>query len=173
MLTLIIGGSASGKSDFAERHTCSLPGRRVYIATMEPWDEECRNRIEKHQKMRAKKEFSTIECYHNLDQLQPAKDDNVLLECLSNLVANEIYDPNGSGVETILLGVDRISRVCDNFTIVTNEVFSGGSDYAPETLDYMEKLSYVNREIAKKADLVVEVVCGVPNVLKGELPCGL
>lgn len=42
MFTLVIGGAASGKSEYAEAHVETLPGRRLYIATMEPWDEECR-----------------------------------------------------------------------------------------------------------------------------------
>lgn len=45
MFTLVIGGAASGKSEYAEAHVETLPGRRLYIATMEPWDEECRARI--------------------------------------------------------------------------------------------------------------------------------
>lgn len=40
MFTLVIGGAASGKSEYAEAHVETLPGRRLYIATMEPWDEE-------------------------------------------------------------------------------------------------------------------------------------
>ena len=34
----------------------------------------------------------------------------------------------------------------------------------------MRLLADLNRELAKRADLVVETVCGLPNVLKGELP---
>lgn len=49
MFTLVIGGAASGKSEYAEAHVETLPGRRLYIATMEPWDEECRARIARHQ----------------------------------------------------------------------------------------------------------------------------
>ena len=53
MFTLVIGGAASGKSEYAEAHVETLPGRRLYIATMEPWDEECRARIARHQAARA------------------------------------------------------------------------------------------------------------------------
>ena len=40
MLTLVIGGSASGKSEYAEQHVMSLNGARIYIATMEPFGKE-------------------------------------------------------------------------------------------------------------------------------------
>ena len=35
MFTLIIGGSASGKSEYAEQQMLTLPGQRVYIATLD------------------------------------------------------------------------------------------------------------------------------------------
>ena len=91
MFTLVIGGAASGKSEYAEAHVETLPGRRLYIATMEPWDEECRARIARNQVARAHKRFTTVECYRNLSQLTVPPDSNVLLECLGNLVANERY----------------------------------------------------------------------------------
>ena len=57
-----------------------------------------------------------------------------------------------------------------NLTVVTNEVFSGGADYDAESLRYMHALADLNRWLAMRADLAVEIVCGLPNVLKGELP---
>ena len=54
MFTLVIGGSASGKSEYAERHVLSLStpektspqfGNRIYIATMQPFGEDARARI--------------------------------------------------------------------------------------------------------------------------------
>ena len=35
---------------------------------------------------------------------------------------------------------------------------------------YLRNLAMLNRELAREADLVAEVVCGLPNVLKGNLP---
>ena len=48
MLTLIVGGSASGKSAFAENYAMEAGENRIYIATMQPMDNECLARIEKH-----------------------------------------------------------------------------------------------------------------------------
>ena len=61
MLHLITGGSGSGKSRYAEGEILKLgPGRRIYIATMYPYDEESRQRIARHRAMRAGKNFETI-----------------------------------------------------------------------------------------------------------------
>ena len=49
MLILVSGGSASGKSEFAESLVLqSGCDRRYYLATMIPYDEECRRRISRH-----------------------------------------------------------------------------------------------------------------------------
>lgn len=170
MFTLIIGGAASGKSEYAEALVQRLAGPRVYIATMQPFDDECRARIAKHQARRASMGFTTLECYTNLAGAVVPEQANILLECMSNLVANELYSPEGQGADNILRGMDLLLPSCRNLTVVTNEVFSGGQDYAGDTLEYLRLLARVNRNLARQADHVVEIVCGLPNPLKGGLP---
>ena len=169
MLTLIVGGAASGKSEFAENLVLTLPGRRVYVATMEPYDGECLARVDKHRRQRAGKGFVTLERYRDLEGLKVPVGANVLLECMSNLLANELYSPEGGGTAAVLRGVERLCTQCAHLTIVTNEVFSGGKDYEGDTLRYLRELGAVNCALAARADRVVEVVCGCPNVLKGRL----
>lgn len=170
MLTLVIGGSASGKSEYAEAHVCTLPGSRIYLATMEPWDRECRARIARHQESRAHRHFATIERYRDMEHLTLPPDSNVLLECLSNLLANERYGTPSRPADQVLAGLTHLARQCSHLTVVTNEVFSGGTDYEGDTLAYLRQLAWLNRQLAQQADLVVEVVCGLPNVLKGARP---
>lgn len=170
MFTLVIGGSASGKSEYAERLVQSLPGARYYIATMRPWDGECLARIAKHQAARAGRGFVSVERYTALSGLDLPEGCNALLECLSNLTANELYLPEGGGEAAVLSGVEHLRRRCGNLTVVTNEVFSGGAEYQGDTLNYLRALAQVNRALAQRADLVVEVVCGLPQVWKGRLP---
>jgi len=165
MFTLIIGGAASGKSEYAEGHVLSLPGRRVYLATMEP--SGAADRVERHRRMRAGKGFETVERYADLSGLRLPPDANVLLECLGNLVANELYSPQGGGPDAVLAGVERLLDQCAHLTVVTNEVCSGGTDYAGDTLTYLKELARIDRILAARADCVVEVVCGLPNILKG------
>ena len=52
MLTLVIGGAASGKSEYAESLVLRSTLPRYYLATMQVWDAECAARVEKHRRMR-------------------------------------------------------------------------------------------------------------------------
>ena len=54
MLTLVLGGAASGKSEYAESLVLKTALPRYYLATMQVWDAECAARVEKHRQMRAK-----------------------------------------------------------------------------------------------------------------------
>lgn len=167
MFTFVIGGAASGKSEYAESVVLGLPGRRVYLAAMRPMDRECRERIEKHRRARRYKGFETVERYTDLAGLPGLEGANLLLECMSNLTANELYDPEGGGAEAVLRGVDSLLARCGHLTVVSNEVFSGGGDWEAGTRAYLRTLAEVNRILADRADRAVEVVCGLPNVLKG------
>ena len=100
MLHIVYGGSASGKSSYAESFAMSLQGdgRLIYIATMYPYkwntteiDPETMQRIERHRAMRADKGFDTVECYRHVEHIVAKGQDVLLLECMSNLLANEMY----------------------------------------------------------------------------------
>ena len=173
MFTLVIGGAASGKSQYAEELVLRSPHRpRIYIATMEPFDAEGRARVEKHRRMRADKEFQTVERYTDLSSVRLGSRGAVLLECVGNLAANELYSPAGAGsvagaVSAIVDGVDALLEQCGDLVVVSNDVFIGGADYAGGTGDYLRLMANAGRELAKRADRVCEVVCGLPQYYKG------
>ena len=172
MLSIIIGGSGSGKSAFAEDLVCRLPGRRIYIATMTARDPESLRRIAKHRRAREGYGFQTLERGRDLAGAAESESElparaNVLLEDLSNLLANEMFRPEGGGIDTVRDGIRALTERCENLTVVTNEIFSDGVRYDGMTDGYLRNLALLNRELAQEADLVTEIVCGLPNVLKG------
>lgn len=63
MIALVIGGSGSGKSAYAEQMAVKAAGNGslYYVATKQVYDEEGKKKVERHQKMRAGKGFLTIE----------------------------------------------------------------------------------------------------------------
>ena len=170
---LITGGSGSGKSAYAEEQILAMQGDcRIYIATMDPYDEESRQRIARHRKMRAEKNFTTVECYRDLEKTEIPEHADVLLECMSNLTANEMYQEGGAKdrcVEEIMEGIRAVQEQCGHLVVVSNEIFSDGIRYDPETRRYQRYLGQINQKIAEKADLVVEVVYSIPVVHKGNL----
>ena len=166
-------------------------GTLWYLATMRIWDDEGRKRVERHRRMRAAKGFETIERYTGLEtlelreafeELNPAGLDAeqetdslkywesrrvaqkqvLLLECMSNLVLNEFYDQENGAEERILQGIKHLQKQCGDLIIVTNEIFSDGVTYEPESERYIELLGRINRELGQMADSVTEVVYGIP-----------
>ena len=172
MLTLVVGGAASGKSAYAERLVLQTALPRYYLATMQVWDAECAARVEKHRRMRAEKQFETLECPLHLGVVRLPARGTVLLEDLGNLTANELYDPAGARWTlrkngTARHGLDQLAAQCEHLVVVSNEVFSGGANYAGDTDRYLKALAQVNNALAARADAVVRVVCGIPVYHKG------
>ena len=193
MMTLVCGGAASGKSAYAEALICGTgENRRIYLATMKPFGKEAEERIRKHRAMRADKGFETLECFTagTIRGLFIPPGAAVLLEDLGNLCANELFpeaeskgqqdavsaaDPTSAAgpdaaADSVISAVSALRQQCAELVIVANEVFSGGADYAGETLSYLRLLGQVSTALAAMSDRVVEVQCGVPVVLKDAGP---
>ena len=171
MMILVTGGSGSGKPAYAEDRVLSLgEGRRIYVATMHPYDGESLRRVKRHRQMRAGKGFETVERYTNLRELILPGDSVVLLECMSNLVANEMFqgDKIREGiVMDVVNGIRDLKDQVRHLVIVTNEIFSEPACYEGDTVRYQEYLGKVNQLLALLADEVVEVVYGIPVWHKG------
>ena len=170
MLALVSGGSASGKSRFAEDLAAGRSaGTRIYVATMQVWDEESRRRVARHRAMRAGKGFATLECPVDLKGAGVPEGCALLLEDLTNLAANEWFGVGRAGAEQrVRSGLNRIKDRAALAVVVANELFSDGIEYDKETADYLACLARLNRAAAQMADRVYEVVCGIPVRWKGE-----
>lgn len=180
MLILITGTSGSGKSEYAEKICCGLAGseKKYYIATMQPYGAEGTQRIRRHHALRQGKGFETIEQYQNVskafDKVQTeavshaAQNEKpvVLLECLSNLMANECFEEGGTP-DAVFSDCIQLYRQCRHLVIVTNEVFSDGCLYDNTTTDYITRLGRLNTQLAQEADCVAEVVYSIPVYWKG------
>ena len=167
---LITGGSGSGKSAYAEGQVLDAgEGQRVYIATMIPYGEDGRQRVLRHRELRKTKKFETVECYTDLRKLEIPEHSIVLLVCMSNLVANEMFEPAGAHEDTVaavLEGVRHLMGQAKELFVVTNEVFSDGISYDEETVRYLSYLGAVNQALGEIADTVTEVVYGLPVKVK-------
>ena len=163
-MSLIIGGSGSGKSEFAEALCLKEGNHRLYIATMEPFGEEGKQRVERHHQLRKGKGFETLECYTRLESIPLKGYDVILVECISNLVANELYSNSGrkNPQKDIILAIDYLLKKCNHLIVVTNNTGEEIVDYGEDMIAYQKELGLVNQLLARKADKVLEIVLGQP-----------
>lgn len=97
--------------------------------------------------------------------MKVANKTTALLECMSNLVANEMFSEGGAKENTLVAikqGINQLAEQSDHLLIVTNNIFEDGFQYDKETTRYMKLLGEINKWICQMADKVVEVVHGVP-----------
>ena len=129
---------------------------------MIPYGEEGQKRIEKHRKLREGKNFETVECPVDLRSITGLCDATCLLECVSNLVGNEMHEDGRLSWDTGRISglvVDEIrwlSQRAENLVIVTNE-FEKEEGFDEDTLKYIETTRLVNEALRPLADRVVEV----------------
>lgn len=174
-MTLILGGSGSGKSAYAEDYLLRAAGdkNKYYIATMQIRDAEMQAKVDRHHRLRQGKGFTTIEQPTELEQavLQMEPAGAVLLECMSNLTANEMFSgeqpvDRQMVITKILQGMEGLRKQADPLVIVTNNVFEDGMIYDDSTMEYIEALGRINERLAAEADEVVEVIAGIPQRIK-------
>ena len=190
MKVLVTGGASSGKSAFAEQVAIGLPSPHVYLATMSSEGTEARKRVERHRALRAGKGFKTVEQplrIADAELSQGSAEGTVLIEDLGNLVANALVNDesmNGAAsasndearsvssaraAERLATDIIELAQRCENIVVVANEVGCDGVSYDEATVGYIEELGACACILAAAFDVVVEVVAGQPNVVKGVL----
>ena len=166
MFSIVTGGSASGKSEYAENIVPNT-GSRVYLATMEPFGTEAETRIARHRKLREGKGFETIECPVNIERvLEACRGKDVLLEDLPNLVANEMFSSHAHSTAGIAEQILDLAHISESLICVTGILTADGRKYDESTMKYLKELAAIERTLAAHADRVIEVVCGRGSELK-------
>ena len=196
MFILVLGGSGSGKSERAEEAVKSLSKGQpaYYLATMRRDGEEAERRISEGRERETEREWSCEGSERwsgegRLEKRRELRDTTVLLECLSNLVANELFPREGDGLPDPFRQAEgaeaflypRLKREMDtmldlprNLVVVTNDIFgegllSGDEHDDPYIKSYLSILAKLNNYLAARADQVVEAVVGIPVVRKGAI----
>lgn len=186
MMVLVVGGSGSGKSAYAEERAQMLAAggavdgysggrsRKYYLATMRIFDEEGQRKADRHRRLRSGKGFCTVELPRAVHQLlgRPGmKEAVILLECISNLTANEMFAGPEPEEESRVAGTvtEEVAALKDgaaHLVVVSSQVSDDGVAYDGATMAYIRALGKINRNLARMADQVVEVVAGIPLTLK-------
>jgi adenosylcobinamide kinase / adenosylcobinamide-phosphate guanylyltransferase len=183
MIVFISGGVRSGKSRIAETYVQKLaaPGSSLhYIATARASDDEMKQRIDHHQKRRKKQSMKWItwEQPVRLDKLIPVftKSDVVLLDCITNWLANELFADESWQKEANCFhkarqmwgALQQLEKACKALIIVSNELFSGGVPDDLGTYHFMKTLGWLHQQIVANAQIAILVQNGIAVVKKGE-----
>ncbi len=169
-LTFVLGGAASGKSSFAEQLVVSSGKKRVYLATSQVFDDEMKNKVQKHVAQRGAG-WETIEAPLDLSNAlaRLGADQICLIDCATMWLSNNLLAENDLEQAQAEL-LEAVQNCPAQILIVSNEVGHGIVPDNALARKFREAQGLLNISLAAQADLVVQVTAGLPLVLKGQLP---
>lgn len=165
-LILISGANGSGKSVFAEHLIAQTVGNRYYLATMQPCTEENERRIAKHKVQRRNLQFQTLEVPDRVGAIPLRKDSIVLLEDVSNLLANVLFEKRGDA-DYVIRDILQLSKQCRILVVVTITGLQA-EGYDTETAAYIRSLEQVNEQLLKYAAVAITIQQKIPVYQKGD-----
>ena len=168
-ITLVTGGSRSGKSQIA-LHLAAPYGNKAFIATAEATDDEMLARIERHRRERDSS-YLTVEEPVNLDMALkslPEKTEVAVLDCITVWLGNLFYR------EKIIDGVcPEITAFLDildsppcHLILVTNEIGMGVIPADSTTRHFRDLAGALNQQLAERAHEVILSVSGISLRIK-------
>jgi len=169
-VTFILGGAASGKSEFAENLCVTNGKNRHYLATSQVFDGEMQTKIDKHIAQRGAGWTTHEAPFDVAPVLQSLNDRDIcLLDCATMWLTNHLLADHDLHAQQTCLFAAIAQCNCD-LVIVSNETGQGIVPDNKLARQFREAQGRLNILLARQADLVVQVIVGLPQVLKGTLP---
>ena len=168
MNVFISGGCKNGKTAFAQEIAVKLSGggKRYYVATMQPCDDEDRARIARHIKERAGLGFETLECGRDIAVCLKTAGTNatLLIDSVTALLGNEMF-PDTQGADPDAAhrcrdGLLEIARTAKHAVFISDYIFSDAVRYDALTETYRAALASLDRALADVCDVVIELCAG-------------
>jgi len=184
---LILGGQKSGKSRRAELLARqwlaqSADHRAVLIATAQPWDEEMRQRIARHQADRAVRVpgMRTVEeplALAEAIQAHSTAQTLVVMDCLTLWLTNLLMPADAvhceenkppAPVETAQTAslLIAIEQAAGPVVLVGNEIGLGVIPMGREVRAFVDALGRLNQDVAAACQRVTLMAAGLPLTLK-------
>lgn len=182
-VTLVLGGTRSGKSRYAVEMARESGVPVLFVATAEALDEEMRDRIQQHRLSRPA-EWCTLEAATNIgariaEEIRGER--VVVIDCLSLLVSNllgsacspsaaddiDVRKAEKKVAEEMRLLVASMDKLSVSFIVVSNEVGMGLVPNSRLGRVYRDLLGWANQRVAERSVEVVLMVAGLPWRLKG------
>jgi adenosylcobinamide kinase/adenosylcobinamide-phosphate guanylyltransferase len=166
-ITLITGGQRSGKSSFAQKLAEEKSANPIYLATARMWDDDFKNRIERHKSDRGDN-WQTIEENKHISR-HNFSNKTVLMDCVTLWLNNFFYD-NNYDIEKSLKQAksewDKFISQDFNLIVVTNELGMGIHSESETSRKFADLQGWVNQYIAAGANNVYLMVSGISIKIK-------
>jgi adenosylcobinamide kinase / adenosylcobinamide-phosphate guanylyltransferase len=159
LITLVLGGTRSGKSEVAESLVAAAGGPVTYVATAQVTDDDMAARIAAH-RVRRPSGWATVEAGADLaGALTGARPGPVLVDSLGTWVAaHDDLAPDISGLCRALR--ERAVAGVGDTVVVSEEVGLGVHATTAAGRRFADALGDLNRAVADEADRVLLVMAG-------------
>ncbi len=169
MRELILGGTRSGKSSYAEKVALGGGKELLYLATATVEDAEMEQRIIHHQQSRSSAWRVIEEPLHLAEVLQQEARDGrtILVECLTLWLTNLLLQEDETVLqqETELL-INVIPDLPGTTLLVGNETGMGVVPADALSRKYCDEAGRLHQRLAAICERVTLVVAGLPQTLK-------
>ena len=167
-VTLVLGGTRSGKSAFAETLVQEGGRQCVYVATSEPVDDELAGRIEAHRARRGEG-WRTVEAPIELAEAIRRESDPqtcLLVDCLTVWLANLMH--HGHDVDATREALlESLAAASGPVVLVASEVGLGIVPDNAMARAFRDHAGRLNQAVAGVAGRAYFVAAGLPVRLKG------
>ncbi|WP_109438570.1 MULTISPECIES: bifunctional adenosylcobinamide kinase/adenosylcobinamide-phosphate guanylyltransferase [Aquimarina] len=168
MLYYITGGERSGKSNYAQNLALQLSNNPYYLATSRIWDDNHRQRIDRHVADRDERWISIEEEKELSKVIQSSS--VVVIDCVTLWLTNFFVDTENN-IELSLAQAkaefDKLLKIEATILIISNEIGMGVHATTEVGRKFTELQGWMNQHIAKHADKAILMVSGIPVEIKG------
>lgn len=166
-IIFITGGARSGKSRHAQELALGRSGHPVYVATARIWDEDFRQRVDRHRQERDERWIS-IEEEKQLSRL-PLEGKVAVIDCVTLWITNFFTDMHydiEACLEACRQEFDALAKKNSVLILISNEIGMGLHADTAAGRRFTDLQGWVNQYIAAKADQVIFMISGIPMTIK-------
>ncbi|CAM1340800.1 Adenosylcobinamide kinase /adenosylcobinamide-phosphate guanylyltransferase [Tenacibaculum litoreum] len=167
MIYYISGGERSGKSSYAQKLAESLSDTPIYLATSRIWDEDFKQRVDRHISDRDER-WTTVEEEKWLSKVISEKQ-TVVVDCVTLWLTNFFVDTKYDIEKALEIAKEEINKLVEidaNIIIISNEIGMGLHANSESGRKFTQLQGWTNQHIAKLADKAIFMVSGLPLTLK-------
>ncbi len=167
MLYYITGGERSGKSRYAQNLALQLSSTPYYLATSRIWDDNHRERVDRHI---AERDDQWISIEEEKELAKPIIEHSVVvIDCVTLWLTNFFVDTKNDVSASLLqakVEFDKLLSIDATIIIISNEIGMGVHATTEVGRKFTELQGWMNQHIAKNADKAILMVSGIPVTIK-------